>query len=59
VCRCVPELQLHSPPVQKDGGGFIVNTWTMRGGRERERERERKERERERQGYDASQTRRA
>lgn len=25
----VPELQLHSPPVQKDGGGFIVNTTTV------------------------------
>lgn len=33
---CSPQLQLHSPPVQKDGGGFIVNTC-----RERERERER------------------
>lgn len=30
---CSPQLQLHSPPVQKDGGGFIVNTC-----RERERE---------------------
>lgn len=33
---CSPQLQLHSPPVQKDGGGFIVNTC-----REREREGER------------------
>lgn len=28
---CLPKLQLHSPPVQKNGGGFIVNTWTERG----------------------------
>lgn len=24
----IPELQLHSPPIQKNGGGFIVDTWT-------------------------------
>ena len=28
---CLPELQFHSPPVQKDGGGFIVDTWTEEG----------------------------
>ena len=30
----LPKLQLHSPPVRKNGRGFIVNTWWT----ERERE---------------------
>lgn len=32
----LPKLQLHSPPVQKNGGGFIVNAWTERRGRQRQ-----------------------
>lgn len=29
--RHLPQLQLHSPAVQKNGGGFVVNAWTNTG----------------------------
>lgn len=35
---CSPQLQLHSPAVQKDRGGFVVDTYTKTEKERRQKE---------------------